>query len=69
MLGAGLVMALTGISAVYKGMVAAASVVSSVKNQDAFAPGLVFTGQCETPAIFGFIIAIMVLIVGLAVLG
>lgn len=69
MLGAGLVVALTGGSAIYQGMVAASSIVASVKNQDAFAPGLVFCGQCETPAIFGFIIAIMLLVVGLGVLG
>ena len=69
MLGAGLVVALTGVSAVYQGLVSASSIVSSVKNKDAFAPGLVFSGQCETPAIFGFIIAVMILIVGLAVLG
>lgn len=69
MFGAGLVVALTGISAVYQGMVSAASIVSSAKNQEAFAPGLVFAGQCETPAIFGFIVALMILVVGLAVLG
>lgn len=66
---AGLVVALTGISAIAQGIVAASGIVASTKNQDAFAPSLVFTGQCETPAIFGFITALMVLIVGLSVLG
>lgn len=66
---AGLVVALTSISAIAQGTVAASGIVASTKNQDAFAPSLVFTGQCETPAIFGFITALMVLIVGLAVLG
>ncbi len=69
MFGAGLVVALTGFSAIYQGLVAAAGVASSVKNQDAFAPSLVFSGQCETPAIFGFIIALMLLVVGVGVLG
>ena len=69
MLGAGIVVALTGISSIYQGKVAAAGIVSSVKNPDAFAPGLVFSGQCETPAIFGFIIALMLLVVGIGVLG
>lgn len=69
MLGAGLVMAITGISAVMQGMVAAAGVVSCTKSQDAFAPSLVFSGQCETPAIFGFICALIILVVGLGVLG
>lgn len=68
-LGAGLVVGITGISAIAQGMVAAAGVVACTKNQDAFAPSLVFAGQCETPAIFGFIAALMVLIVGLHVLG
>lgn len=69
MMGAGLVVALCGISAIYQGKVAAAGIVSSVKNQEAFAPSLVFAGQCETPAIFGFIIALMLLVVGVGVLG
>lgn len=67
--GAGLVVAITGISAISQGMVAAAGIVACTKNQDAFAPSLVFSGQCETPAIFGFIAALMILIVGLGVLG
>jgi len=67
--GAGLVVAITGISAVSQGMVAAAGIVACTKNQEAFAPSLVFSGQCETPAIFGFIAALMILIVGLGVLG
>lgn len=69
MLGAGLVVALTGISAIYQGMIASSGVISSVKNADAFAPSLVFAGQAETPAIFGFIIALILLIVGIGVLG
>lgn len=69
MFGAGLVVALTGGSAIYQGMVAAAGIVSSVKNQEAFAPGLIFSGQCETPAIFGFIIALLLLVVGVGVFG
>ncbi len=69
MLGAGLVVAITGISAVMQGIVAAAGVVSCSRNQDAFAPSIIFSGQCETPAIFGFIIALILLVVGLGVLG
>lgn len=66
---AGLVVAITGVSAVSQGTVAAAGIVACTKNQEAFAPSIVFSGQCETPAIFGFIIALMVLVVGLGVLG
>ncbi len=68
MFGAGLVVALTGISAIAQGTVSAAGIVSCAKTQDAFAPSLVFSGQCETPAIFGFIISLILLVVGLGVL-
>ncbi|MBU0628243.1 MAG: V-type ATP synthase subunit K [Nanoarchaeota archaeon] len=67
--GAGLVVAITSISAISQGIVAASGIVSCAKSQDAFAPSLVFSGQCETPAIFGFILAIMLLVVGIGVLG
>jgi len=69
MFGAGLVVAITGISAIMQGLVAAAGIVSCTKNPDAFAPSIVFAGQCETPAIFGFIAALILLVVGLGVLG
>lgn len=69
MFGAGLAVGLTGISSIFQGMVSGAGIVSCAKKQDAFAPSLVFSGQCETPAIFGFIIALILLVVGLGVLG
>jgi len=69
MLGAGLLVALTGISAIFQGQVSAAGIAASSKNQDAFVPGIVFSGQVETPAIFGFIAALIILVVGLGVLG
>ena len=66
---AGLIVAVTSISAIYQGMVAAAGIVSTTKNPDTFGPCLVFGGQCETTAIFGFILSLIFLIVGLGVLG
>ncbi len=69
MMGAGLTVAITGISAIGQGLVASAGIVSCAKNPDAFAPSIVFSGQCETPAIFGFIAALILLVVGLNVLG
>jgi V/A-type H+-transporting ATPase subunit K len=69
MLAAGLIVAVTGISAIFQGMVASAGIASSAKNPDAFVPSIVFSGQVETPAIFGFIAALLVLVVGLNVLG
>lgn len=68
-LGSGLVVALTGITAVLQGKVASSGIKSCAENPDAFAPSLVFTGQCETPAIFGFIVSLMLLIIGMGVLG
>ena len=67
MLGAAV--AITGISAIMQGIVASAGIVSCTKNPDAFAPSIVFAGQCETPAIFGFIASLILLVVGLGVLG
>jgi len=69
MLGAGLIVAITSLSAIAQGIIAAAGIVSCAKNPDAFAPSLVFGGQSETPAIFGFITALILLVVGLGVLG
>lgn len=65
-LGAGAVVAITGISALAQGIVASAGITSCTKNNEAFVPSLLFAGQCETPAIFGFIIALIILLVGLA---
>ena len=67
-LGAGLVVAVTGMTAVLQGKVASAGIIASSKDPTSFASHLVFTGQCETPAIFGFIISLILLIVGMGVL-
>lgn len=69
MLGSGIIVAITGVSAILQGMVASSGIISSAKNQEAFVPSIVFTGQVETPAIFGFITALIVLVVGMKVLG
>jgi len=69
MLAAGTIVAVTGVSAAFQGLVAAAGIAGSAKNSSAFVPSIVFAGQVETPAIFGFITALIVLVVGLNVLG
>lgn len=69
MLGAGLMVAFTSVSAVFQGRISAAGIASCARNPDAFAPSIVFSGQAETPAIFGFVVAIIVLVVGMHVLG
>lgn len=69
MFGAALIVALTAITAIFQGTIAAAGIASCAKNSEAFVPNIVFTGQAETPAIFGFITALIILVVGLGVLG
>lgn len=68
-IAAALIVAITSISAVFQGLVSSAGIAASAKNQDAFVPSIVFSGQVETPAIFGFITALIILVVGLHVLG
>lgn len=68
MLGAGIIVALTAVSSVFQGRISAAGIASCAKNPDAFAPSIVFSGQAETPAIFGFVIALIILVVGVGVL-
>ena len=69
MLAAGCIMGLTAMSAVFQGQISAAGIASCAKNPDAFASNIVFSGQAETPAIFGFVVALIILVVGLGVLG
>jgi len=69
MFGAGLVVALTSLSAIFQGRVSAAGIAACAKNSDSFVPSIVFSGQVETPAIFGFILALIILVVGMQVLG
>ncbi|MCB9362373.1 V-type ATP synthase subunit K [Candidatus Woesearchaeota archaeon] len=67
MLGAGLVMAITGASAAMQGLVSASGIISCSKNPAAFTPSIVFSGQVETPAIFGFLIALLILVMGIGI--
>ncbi len=69
MFAAGLIVAATSLSAIFQGKIAAAGVAASANNKDAFVPSIVFAGQAETPAIFGFVVALIVLVVGIGVLG
>lgn len=69
MLGAGVIVGLTGLTAIFQGLVVSSGIISSSKNPEAFVPNLVFGGQVETPAIFGFIASLILLVVGLGVLG
>ena len=66
-IGIGLVVGLTGISAVNQGMVASASIAATGRNPDVAARGIIYTVMPETIAIFGLLVAIL-LMTGLGLL-
>ena len=57
----GFTVGLTGISAINQGMVASASIASVGRNPDVAARGIIFTVMPETIAIFGLLVAILLL--------
>jgi len=67
-IGIGLVTGLTGVSAIGQGITASASISAVGRNPAVFGRGLIFSAMSETLAIFGFLIAILML-VGFGFLG
>ena len=63
----GLIVGLTGLSAINQGMVASASIASVGRNPEVAARGIIFTVMPETIAIFGLLVAIL-LMTGLGLL-
>lgn len=63
----GLIVGLTGISAINQGMVASSSISAVGRNPDVAARGIIFTVQTETIAIFGLLTGIL-LMTGLGLL-
>ncbi|MBE3121367.1 MAG: V-type ATP synthase subunit K [Thermoplasmata archaeon] len=63
----GLIVGLTGVSAINQGMVASASISAVGRNPDVAARGIIFTVQTETIAIFGLLAGIL-LMTGLGLL-
>ena len=57
----GLVVGLTGISAIGQGMVASSSIAAVGRNKDVAARGIIFTVTTETIAIFGLLVAILLM--------
>lgn len=57
----GLVVGLTGISGIGQGMVAASSISAVGRNPDVAARGIIFTVMPETIAIFGLLVAILLM--------
>jgi len=63
----GIIVGLTGLSAINQGMVASASIASVGRNPEVAARGIIFTVMPETIAIFGLLVAIL-LMTGLGLL-
>jgi len=63
----GFVVGLTGVSAINQGMVASASISAVGRNPEVAARGIIFTVMPETIAIFGLLVAIL-LMTGLGLL-
>ena len=63
----GLIVGLTGVSAINQGMVASSSISAVGRNPDVAARGIIFTVQTETIAIFGLLAGIL-LMTGLGLL-
>jgi len=63
----GTIVGLTGLSAINQGMVASASIASVGRNPEVAARGIIFTVMPETIAIFGLLVAIL-LMTGLGLL-
>ena len=61
---AGLAVGITGVSAVNQGKVASASIGAAAKNSSIKGKVLIFVVMPEIAALFGFVVAIMVLIAG-----
>ncbi|UCH88676.1 MAG: hypothetical protein JSV49_10550 [Thermoplasmata archaeon] len=58
----GLTIGLTGLSAIGQGITASASIGSYARNKEVFARGMMFTVMSETIAVFGFVIALFILL-------
>jgi len=63
----GLIVGITGISAINQGLVASASISATGRNPDVAARGIIFTVMPETIAIFGLLVGIL-LMTGLGLL-
>jgi len=65
----GLLVGLTGLSAINQGLIASASITATGRNPEVAARGIIFAVMPETIAIFGFLVALLVLILGLKIFG
>ena len=61
-LGAGLAVGIAGISAIGQGIAASAGVGVTVSRPEMFGKGIVFAAICETQAIYGLLVAVLLLV-------
>jgi len=61
-LGAGIVVGVTGLSGIGQGSICGGGAIASAKRPDVFGQSLVLAVLAETPAIFGVVIAVLMLL-------
>ena len=61
-IGAGLAIGIAGLSAIGQGITGSAAAAATAKNPDAMGKGLIFSVMSETFAIFGLLIAILIIL-------
>ncbi len=64
LLGAGLTVGLTGLSAIPQGIISAAGIGAVAKNPKTFTQGIIFAAMAETMAIFGLVGALIMIVTG-----
>jgi F0F1-type ATP synthase membrane subunit c/vacuolar-type H+-ATPase subunit K len=60
-LGCGLAVGLSGVSAIGQGIAAASGIAATAERPDLFGKGVVFSAICETQAIYGLLVAILLM--------
>ncbi|MCD6560075.1 V-type ATP synthase subunit K [Thermococci archaeon] len=64
LLGAGLTVGLTGLSAIPQGIISSAGIGAVSKNPKTFTQGIIFAAMAETMAIFGLVGALIMIVTG-----
>lgn len=65
----GLMIGLTGLSAINQGLIASAGITATGKNPSFAGRGIMLAIMPETIAIFGFLVSLLIMVLGLKILG
>jgi len=65
----GLLVGLTGLSAINQGIIASSGITATGRNPSVAGRGIMFAVMPETIAIFGFLVALLIMVLGLKILG